>query len=63
VIHIINGQIYLPVDQYLKLLLITPSGMGTGLKFASKTINLSLVELNHTLAIAQCKAWLSTFSG
>lgn len=47
--HIINEQTYLPVDQYLKLLLITTRGMGTSPKFARTNINLSLVELNHTL--------------
>lgn len=61
--HIINEHIHLPVDQYLKLFLIATTGTGTGPKFASTNINLSFVELNHTLAIAQSKAWLSTFSG
>lgn len=60
--HIINEQIYLPIDQHLKLPIAT-TGVGTGPKFARTSINLSLVELNHILATAQSTAWLSTFSG
>lgn len=50
--HIINKQ-------HPKLLLIATKGMGTGPKFACTNINLTLVELNHTSASAQPKAWLS----
>lgn len=46
-------------EQHPKLLLIATKGMGTGPKFAGTNINLSLVELNHTSASAQPKAWLS----
>lgn len=45
-------------EQHPKLLIAT-KGMGTGPKFAGTNINLSLVELNHTSASAQPKAWLS----
>lgn len=50
--HIIN-------EQHPKLLLIATKGMGTSPKFARTNINLSLVELNHSSARAQPKAWLS----
>lgn len=50
--HIIN-------EQHPKLLLMATKGMGTSPKFARTKINLSLVELNHTSASAQPKAWLS----
>lgn len=61
--HIINEQKYLLAHQYLKLLLIATANMGTGPEVANVNINLSLIELNHTSAIAQPKAWLSTFPG